>query len=315
MGNARLAARAGAGAGTVLEVSGVSKRYGNVQALDRCTFSAAPKRIAGLLGPNGAGKTTVMRCLLGLATPDAGSLRWHGEPITERVWRRFGYLPEERGLYPSMVVSEQIVHFARLSGLGRPAAARAAADVIARTGLRDAAGRRVEQLSHGNQQRVQLAVALVHSPELLVLDEPFAGLDPPGVSAMGKLLAELAGDGATVLFSSHQLDLVQHLCQDVITMDHGRVVLAGPFEQLQAAAGRRHIDVVFARPARPGWWEGLPGVRIDAADDRHVRLLLAGTGGGAPDEVLRAAEAAGTLLRFGFEPPSLAEMFEEATAR
>ena len=296
----------------MLEVEGVSKRYGQVQALDHCTFTAAPKRMAGLLGPNGAGKTTVMRCLLGLAEPDAGTLRWRGQPITERVWRRFGYLPEERGLYPSMVVRDQIVHFARLSGLSRPAAARATRDVIGRTGLTGLADRRVEQLSHGNQQRVQLAVALVHDPELLILDEPFAGLDPIGVATMAGVLHGLTEDGATVLFSSHQLDLVQHLCQDVITMDHGRVVLAGPFEQLQAAAGRRHIDVVFARPALPHWWDGLAGVTAAEADDRHVRLTAAP--GASPDEVLRAAEAAGPLLRFGFEPPSLAEMFREAIA-
>ena len=296
----------------MLEVSGVSKSYGTTRALNGCTFTAAPKRIAGLLGPNGAGKTTVMRCLLGLVEPDAGSLLWRGKPITERAWRRFGYLPEERGLYPSMVVRDQVIHFARLSGLGAAAAARAADNVIARTGLQELAGRRVEELSHGNQQRVQLAVALVHDPELLILDEPFAGLDPLGVATMGDLLAGFAADGAAVLFSSHQLDLVQHLCQDVITMDHGRVVLAGPFEQLQAAAGRRHIDVVFARPATAHWWEGMPGVRAASADDRHVRLLAgAGT---SPDEVLRAAEAAGPLLRFGFEPPSLAEMFQEAIA-
>ncbi len=297
----------------MLEVEGVSKRYGTTVALRKCTFSAAPKRITGLLGPNGAGKTTVMRCLLGLADPDEGSLRWRGQPITERLWRRFGYLPEERGLYPSMAVREQIIHFARLSGLAAAAASRAADDVIGRTGLRELAQRRVEQLSHGNQQRVQLAVALVHHPELLVLDEPFAGLDPLGVSAFAGVLHGLADDGATVLFSSHQLDLVQHLCEDVITMDHGRVVLAGPFEQLQAAAGSRHIDVVFARPAAPRWWEGLAGVSVQSADGSHARLIAGA--GASPDDVLRAAEAAGPLLRFGFEPPSLAEMFREAIAQ
>ncbi len=296
----------------MLEVEGVSKRYGTTVALRKCTFSAAPKRITGLLGPNGAGKTTVMRCLLGLADPDEGSLRWRGQPITERLWRRFGYLPEERGLYPSMAVREQIIHFARLSGLAAAAASRAADDVIGRTGLRELAQRRVEQLSHGNQQRVQLAVALVHDPELLVLDEPFAGLDPLGVSAFAGVLHGLADDGATVLFSSHQLDLVQHLCEDVITMDHGRVVLAGPFEQLQAAAGSRHIDVVFARPAAPRWWEGLAGVSVQSADGSHARLIAGA--GASPDDVLRAAEAAGPLLRFGFEPPSLTEMFREAIA-
>jgi ABC-2 type transport system ATP-binding protein len=298
---------------TMLEVTGVTKSFGSVRALDRCTFQAAPKRLAGLLGPNGAGKTTVMRCLLGLVQPERGSLRWRGAPISAQVWRRFGYMPEERGLYPAMRVREQIVHFGRLSGLSRAAADRAAGAVIARVGLTDQSGHRVDQLSHGNQQRVQLAIALVHDPELLILDEPFAGLDPLGVDTLGRLLQELADDGATVLFSSHQLDLVQNLCQDVITMDHGRVVLAGSLDELQAAAGRRHIDVVFAGPVTAGWHRGLPGIAVEAEGERHVRL--AASDDADPAAVLRAARAAGHLLRFGFEPPPLTELFQEAIIR
>lgn len=297
----------------MLEVEGVSKSYGEVRALDRCTFSAAPKRLTGLLGPNGAGKTTVMRCLLGLVEPEQGSMRWRGEPITEQVWRRFGYMPEERGLYPSMVVREQVVHFARLSGLTLAAAQRAAEAVIGRVGLKELAGQRVEQLSHGNQQRVQLAIALVHEPELLILDEPFAGLDPLGVATLGELLRSLAEDGAGVLFSSHQLDLVQHLCQDIVTVDHGRVVLAGSLEQLQAAAGRRHVSVVFAQAPAGQWSAGLEDVAIEAADDRHVRLTVRADRD--PGDILRAARSAGPLISFAFEAPSLDDMFREAVAR
>lgn len=297
----------------VLEIEGVSKSYGTVRALDGCTFSAAPGRLVGLLGPNGAGKTTLMRCLLGLVEPDAGVMRWRGAPIGPPERRRFGYMPEERGLYPSMAVDEQVSYFARLSGLSRSAAARAMHRVLGRVGLAAMSGRRVEQLSHGNQQRVQLAVALVHEPDVLILDEPFAGLDPLGVQDLGALLRELTADGTTLLFSSHQLDLVQHLCQDVITMDHGRVVLAGGLEQMQVATGRRHVDVVFARPATDGWAAALPGVRLDAIDERHVRLALRATDDvGA---VLCAAQAAGPLVRFDFEPPSLEEMFREAIRR
>jgi ABC-2 type transport system ATP-binding protein len=297
----------------VLEVGGLRKAYGEVRALDGCTFTVPPKRLTGLLGPNGAGKTTLMRCLIGLIEPDAGDIRWHDAPITDQARRRFGYMPEERGLYPSMPVGEQIIYFARLSGLSRTAAARAAQAIIDRTGLGRLAGRRVEQLSHGNQQRVQLAVALVHEPDVLILDEPFAGLDPLGVEGLGGLLRELVADGTTLLFSSHQLDLVQHLCQDVITMDRGRVVLAGSLEQLQQATGRRYVDIVFARPAVSGWSDRLSGVTADRIDERHARLAI----GQAIDlgELLNAAQAAGPLLRFDFEPPSLEEMFREAVAR
>lgn len=297
----------------MLEVEGLSKIFGTTQALDGCTFTATPKRLTGLLGPNGAGKTTIMRSLVGLVEPDRGQLRWHRTPITEQTWHRFGYMPEERGLYPAMAVTEQIIHFGRLSGLTRAAARREAQAVIGRLGLTELAGRRVEQLSHGNQQRVQLAVALVHQPELLILDEPFAGLDPLGVSSFGDLLRELADDGAAVLFSSHQLDLVQHLCQDIVTIDHGKVVLAGSLEGLQAAATGRHIDVVFAQPPPARWYADLQGVSVAAADDRHVRLIV--DSDSDPGYVLRAAQAAGSLLRFDFEPPSLEEMFRKAVTR
>lgn len=296
----------------MLDVRGLSKRFGDVQALDGCTFAAAPKRLTGLLGPNGAGKTTIMRSLLGLVEPDQGTLSWRGAPITEQTWHRFGYMPEDRGLYPAMAVKEQISYFARLSGMSRPAAQQRTQSVIDRVGLGELADRRVEQLSHGNQQRVQLAVALVHDPELLILDEPFAGLDPLAVSALGDLLRAAADDGATVLFSSHQLDLVQHLCQDIVTIDHGGVVLAGALEQLQAAADGRHIDVVFAQPPTPGWCSALPGARVASADDCHTRLAV--TRGSDPGAVLKTAQAAGLVLSFTYQPPSLEAMFREAIA-
>jgi ABC-2 type transport system ATP-binding protein len=298
---------------SVIEAKSLMKSYGGATAVDHISFTVGRGEIFGLLGPNGAGKTTIMRSLVGLVEPDRGQLRWQGAPITEQTWHRFGYMPEERGLYPAMAVAEQIVHFGRLSGLSRAAARREAQAVIGRLGLTELAGRRVEQLSHGNQQRVQLAVALVHQPELLILDEPFAGLDPLGISSFGDLLLELADDGATILFSSHQLDLVQHLCQDIVTIDHGKVVLAGSLDGLQAAATGRHIDVVFAQPPAARWYADLRGVSITTADDRHVRLVV--DIDSDPSHVLRAAQAAGSLLRFDFEPPSLEEMFRKAVAR
>ena len=297
----------------VLEIEGVSKRYGQVRALSRCTFNVAAGCLVGLLGPNGAGKTTMMRCVLGLVEPDQGTMSWRGAPLTASVRRGFGYMPEERGLYPSMAVREQVEYFARLSGLA-PAAARSAADaVVNQTGLAGHADQRVEQLSHGNQQRVQLAVALVHTPQLLVLDEPFSGLDPLGVDALAGVLRALAAKGTAVLFSSHQLDLVEHLCQDVVTLDHGRVVLAGRLDQLKLQAPRRHVDITFARPPAPDWTTLLPASRWIAPDDRHVHLEL--ERGADLSALLRAAQAAGPLVRFDFEPPTLQELFREAVSR
>ena len=298
---------------SVLQVEDVSKRFGQVRALSRCTFTAAAGRLVGLLGPNGAGKTTLMRCLLGLVAPDSGMMRWQGAPLTARIQRGFGYMPEERGLYPAMPVREQVQYFARLSGLSSAAASRATDSVLERVKLTALATRRIEQLSHGNQQRAQLAVALVHTPVLLVLDEPFSGLDPLGVDALADVLRALTAEGAGLLFSSHQLDLVEHLCQDVVTLDHGHVVLAGPLDRLKAQATQRHVEIAFAAVPTPGWSDTLPDVACRVLDERHVRIDL--TRDADLPEVLRAAHAAGGLLRFDFEPPTLQELFRQAVAR
>ena len=202
----------------MLEIRDLSKRYGSVVALDGTSFRVAPGRIVGFLGPNGAGKTTTMRAIFGLVRPDHGEVRWRGKPIGPEVRARFGYMPEERGLYPKMKVGDQLSYFARLSGLTATAAKEATAAWLQRLGLADRHGARLEELSHGNQQRVQLAAALVHDPELAVLDEPFSGLDPLGVEALGEMLVQTAATGVAVVFSSHQLDLVEDICQDVV--DH-----------------------------------------------------------------------------------------------
>ena len=298
----------------MLEVTGLVKRYGDILALDGCSLQVPAGHLVGLLGPNGAGKTTVMRTLFGLVVPDAGTVRWRGRPVDARSWRRFGYMPEERGLYPAMRVAEQIAYFGQLSGLSARDATAAARRWMDRLGLAGRAGSRIDRLSHGNQQRVQLAVALVHDPDLLVLDEPFAGLDPIAVDALAALMHELCQAGTTVLFSSHQLDLVEHLCEDVVILDKGRVVLAGRLSELRAAAPRRRLDVMLASDAGERWWErwspAVPGVEVMGGDARRVRLT---TDRSADlEKVLTEARSAGEVVRFDFEPPSLSEIFREA---
>jgi ABC-2 type transport system ATP-binding protein len=293
----------------MLEIRGLTKHYGPVTALDGASLTAHRGRLLGFLGPNGAGKTTTMRCIFGLAVPESGEVRWDGRPVDPQARLRFGYMPEQRGLYPRMRVGEQLAYFAQHHGLsGREAKARTAT-WLDRLGLADRAKSKLEDLSHGNQQRVQLATALVHDPELLVLDEPFSGLDPLGVGTMTEILRERTAAGVGVVFSSHQLDLVEEVCEDVVIVSRGRVVADGRIDELKAASGRRHLEVEVAGNGG-AWLDGTNGFSIVERDGDWVKLLVdqrADLG-----SILAAAGAAGEVRRFSFEPPRLSELFMDA---
>ena len=294
----------------MLEFDTASKRFGDLAALDGCTFVARPGRLTGFLGPNGAGKTTAMRAVFGLVRLDSGTVRWRGVPISQATRDRFGYMPEERGLYPRMRVREQLVYLGRLSGRPRRDVEASVDTWLERLGIADRATDRLDALSHGNQQRAQLIAALVNEPELLVLDEPFSGLDPIAMGVMAELLAELARHGTTVLFSSHQLDLVADLCEDVVIIDHGRIVLAGELDQLRAAVPERFVDVHF-HGLSPDW-SRMPGVTLveTAAGAARVRVTSAGDAA-----ALMAAVGEGTeIVSFAFEPPTLSDLFRKAVA-
>jgi len=295
----------------VLRLEGLTKRFGDVLALDGCSFEVAPGRVLGFLGPNGAGKTTAMRAVFGLVALDRGEVIWKGRRVDRPGRLRFGYMPEERGLYPRMRVQEQVAYFGRLHGLGRGAAFGAARRLLESLDLGDRLRDRVQDLSHGNQQRVQLAVALVHDPDLLVLDEPFSGLDPMAAARLAGVLAERARAGAAVLFSSHQLDVVEHLCEDVVIVHRGRVVLSGRVEDLRTASPRRYLEAVV-RGAGAAWAEGVAGAVVVSRKGDRVRLRLDG-----PydlGDLVARARAAGEVLEFSLAPPDLSEVFMEAVA-
>jgi ABC-2 type transport system ATP-binding protein len=296
----------------MLSVERIGKRFGQVVALDGCSFTVERGRMLGFLGPNGAGKTTTMRAVFGLVELDAGNVLWDGHPIgpTERL--RFGYIPEERGLYPRMRTGEQLAYFGRLHGLD-PARARAAAfDWMERLGLAERADAKVEELSRGNQQRAQLAAALVHTPELLVLDEPFAGLDPVAVRTLAQALRDEAARGAAVLFSSHQLDLVEDICEEVAIIDHGRIAARGDLDALRRASEMRRIELQLDG-APPDWLPDIRGVDVVERTNGDLRLLV--DRDVDPQDVLAAAERTAPVVEFSYGPPSLAELFLELVAR
>ncbi len=293
----------------MLEVRDLAKRYGSVVALDGASFTAREGRLVGFLGPNGAGKTTTMRCVFGLVTPDGGETRWTGRPIDQKMRLRFGYMPEQRGLYPRMKVGEQIAYFAEHHGLSGRDARAAAKRWLERLGLADRIGSKLEELSHGNQQRVQLAVALAHEPELLVLDEPFSGLDPIGTATMTEVLRERAAAGVGVVFSSHQLDLVESICEDVAIIARGRIVAQGPIDELKRSSGRQHLEVEVEGSGGT-WLDGIGGVQVVERRGDRLRLLVSDTVDlGA---LLERAGRGGRIRRFSYQPPALSELFMEA---
>jgi ABC-2 type transport system ATP-binding protein len=296
----------------MLNIEAIGKRFGQLTALDGCSFTVECGRMLGFLGPNGAGKTTTMRAIFGLVELDAGSVLWDGRPIGPVERLRFGYMPEERGLYPRMRVGDQLAYLGRLHGLDARAAHAAASEWLPRLGLAERLDAKVVELSHGNQQRAQLAAALVHTPELLVLDEPFAGLDPVAVRTLAQVLREQAARGVAVLFSSHQLDLVEEICEDVVIVDRGRIVADGNLDALKRASERRRIALRLDG-APPGWEPETGGVDVVERANGDLRLLV--DRDVDPQAVLGAAERAGSVVGFSYGPPSLAELFLELVDR
>jgi ABC-2 type transport system ATP-binding protein len=262
----------------------------------------------GFVGANGAGKTTTMRIIMGLLLPDAGTVSWHGAPLTTEQRRTFGYIPEERGLYPRQRVREQLVYFGSLHGMGTRAAGARADEILEVLGLAQRGGDKLEELSLGNQQRVQIAVALMHRPQALVLDEPFSGLDPEAVEALGGLIRSCAADGVPVLFSSHQLDLVEKICDRLAILAGGRIVAAGTTTELRAAQ-----DTVLRldAPGVAGWISAQDGITVRRADGDRAEFTAVDAE--SAQAVLRAAVARGPVTHFGELVVPLSEIYKEVT--
>ncbi len=293
-----------------LEVLGLHKAYGHVQALAGVDLVVERGQMVGFLGSNGAGKTTTMRSIIGLTSVDAGSVQWHGAPISVDDRRNIGYMPQERGLYARMKVHEHIAYFGRLAGLDADIADQRAHSWAERVNLADRKDDLILELSTGNQQRVQLAVALVHEPELLILDEPFAGLDPVAVAMLSSVMAEQVARGVSVVFSSHQLDLVQDLTEDVTIIAAGRTLASGKVSELRRRAPHRILTVHWAEPTTT-WVPYDAEVLAAPAGESRFRV-------GAnvePAAIIANAASAGAITAVSFEPPGLEEVFIELVSQ
>jgi ABC-2 type transport system ATP-binding protein len=290
------------------------KRFGSVVALDDLAFEVPAGQVFGFLGANGAGKTTTMRIALGVLEPDAGQVTWRGVPSHRLPRSTWGYLPEERGLYPRMKVIDQLSFFAGLHGVPTGRARREAAAWLHRFRADDLANRTSEQLSKGNQQKVQFIAAILHDPAVMLMDEPFTGLDPVNVMLLREAFLELRDRGRTVIFSTHQMEVAEAMCESVAIVDRGRMVIGGPLREVRRSTGRRMVVISVSGQHRMPWLDTLPGTRvIRAGMGRSTIELDPGT---EPEAVLAAAVAAGAPVdHFEIADPSLEQVFIDHVGR
>ncbi len=293
-----------------LEIRDLRKRFGSVQALDGVSFTVKAGEVFGFLGSNGAGKTTTMRIALGLLRADDGSVTWKGTPTDEWPRGTWGYMPEERGLYPRMPILEQLVFFASLYGIPRDRAARDAEEWLGRFRITDYTSRTADSLSKGNQQKVQFIATVLHDPDVLVMDEPFSGLDPVNAGMLRSAFLEMRDRGKTLLFSTHQLDTAEALCETVAIIDHGRVVTSGPTREVRRSTGHQVVRLATATDGDGAWLKALPHVTVTRPGEDFTELRV--ESGADPQAVLRAALATGhEVLRFEVGDPSLEDVFVE----
>lgn len=300
-----------------LEINHLTRKFGDRTAVDDVSFKVHDGRLTGFVGANGAGKTTVMRMILGVLGPNAGDVTMNGQPLNEPMRRSFGYMPEERGLYPKMKVREQLIYFARLHGLSKLQAAGNADELLQLLNLQERANDPVETLSLGNQQRAQVAVSLVHSPSALILDEPFSGLDPIAVDTILAVLEANAARGIPVLLSSHQLDLVERLCDDLVIISEGRVVAQGSIAELQRQYSKDLYRVSMRGPL--DWLQARPDTRLieqlegdDPTISSAIVKIAQADADFGPQSVLRAALDQGEVIGFAPETTRLSAIFKEA---
>jgi ABC-2 type transport system ATP-binding protein len=301
-------------AAVTLQIDHVTKRFAQTLALDDLAFEVPRGRIFGFLGANGAGKTTTMRICLGILHPDAGEIRWDGAPTTALPRRTWGYLPEERGLYPRMTVLDQLVYFASLYGHPADQARDDARHWLTRFRIPEYATRRAEELSKGNQQKVQFIAAILHRPDVLLMDEPFTGLDPVNLALLREAFLELRDEGRTIVFSTHQMEAAEALCESLAIVDRGKVVAAGTIGELKRASRARTVRLGVEGESLPPWMTELPGVLAARPGAGFAELELAA--GVEPSSIVAAAVARGArVTRFEVAEPSLEAIFIELVGR
>jgi ABC-2 type transport system ATP-binding protein len=294
-----------------VELQRVRKSYGNFVAVDDLSFSIAPGSIFGLLGPNGAGKTSTIRMMIGIILPDSGEVRMFGEPFRRQHLERIGYLPEERGLYKKMKVLDHLILLGQLHGLNEANARRQATHWADRLKMSDRLGKKVEELSKGLQQKIQFIATVMHDPEFIIMDEPFTGLDPVNTKLLKDVIVDLKRNGKSILFSTHQMEQVEQLCDAITLINRGKAVLQGELREVKSRFGRNTIDIEYEGDDSFLQAPGIVGTTNGTSNRVQVKLAP----GGDAQAILRAAVAKTRILKFELMEPSLEEIFIETVGR
>ncbi|HJT59012.1 MAG TPA: ATP-binding cassette domain-containing protein [Ktedonobacteraceae bacterium] len=297
-----------------LHVEHINKWFGQLRIIEDLSMDVREGSVFGFLGPNGAGKTTTMRMILDILRPDSGAITWNGQDVRQIPRRSWGYLPEERGLYAKVSVEEQLLFLARLQGLSRSAASQRLDEWLERFEITDYRKRKVEELSKGNQQKIQFLATILHNPQILIMDEPFSGLDPVNANVLKEAFLEMHRQGKTIIFSTHQLEQVEELCEDVLIIDKGQTILAGSVREVKRQHGRNVVRLKLDNDPEAAWLDALEGVRVMKRRQDYIEMQIQAHLN--PNLIIEAAlNHHGIISRFELAEPSLTDIFIEHVSK
>jgi ABC-2 type transport system ATP-binding protein len=293
-----------------LLVEQVNKSFAGVHVITDLSMEVQEGSLFGFLGPNGAGKTTTMRMILDILRPDSGRITWNGQDVRTVPRRNWGYLPEERGLYPKVEVEEQLLFLARLHGLSKSSARQHLDEWLERFQITEYRHKKVEELSKGNQQKIQFLATILHDPLILIMDEPFSGLDPINATILKEAFEEMHRRGKTIIFSTHQLEQVEELCQDVVIINKGQTIVQGSVREVKRQHGRNVAQLKLDNDAEARWLEELPGVQVTKRREDYIEMQIPADLN--PNLIVEEAlRRGGIISRFELTEPSLTDIFIE----
>lgn len=297
-----------------LIVEYINKSFGDFQAIKDLSMEVREGAMFGFLGANGAGKTTTMRMILDIIRPDTGRITWNNRDVREVPRHNWGYLPEERGLYPKMIVEDQLLFLARLNGLSKQAATHELDEWLERFQIQANRKRKVEDLSKGNQQKVQFLATIMHDPAILIMDEPFSGLDPVNANVLKEAFLEMHRRGKTIIFSTHQLEQVEEMCEDIVIINKGQALVQGSVRDIKRKHGRNVVILKLDNDPEALWLDTMEGIQVTKRRQDYIEMQIQANLN--PNTIVEAALSHGGIIsRFEIAEPSLTDIFIEQVGK